>query len=299
LPSKQVRQVVSINHFLLGLTALFVVYLAGIEGCSTAQKNPDVEPTPIVSPTVIPTPTPTPTPTPPEYTKVVHPERIEITELSRVFLDAHAPKAEDFAEQCTSDFYKLSSIVGVKEEFNQAVRELVRNDPTHYHWCFYARFLNLEKRLTNDTYIDEKQKWVLNEFDFLVPISKAFMAEYHESRYFRWVVLRYQTLSELLFFRKLELTPLGTSELVNAVNPLGPVRESKDAQSILDKYHFIASTIRLEAMTAPIPEVSPTATPSPTPSFTPEPTPTPSPTPEPSPVPSPVPSATPGTIPAG
>jgi hypothetical protein len=161
----------------------------------------------------------------------------------------------------------------------------VRRDPVRYHWCFYGKLFALENELKNEAYLDERQKKVIETFGFLVPVAKAFASEYHDSRYLRWSVSRYQKFSETIFYRKLDLTPHGTLELVQPANPFGLWRNSTSKSSIIEKYHIdgssreepsiLPSTASTPAAVAPISDPSllpvelPAAeTPVPTPSAT-------------------------------
>ena len=60
------------------------------------------------------------------------------------------------------------------------------------------------------------------------------------SRYLRFAVSHYRRMSEWVFYRKLELTPQATSELVEAANPFGVYRTPAEAASILEKYNLRA-----------------------------------------------------------
>ena len=124
-------------------------------------------------------------------------------------------------------------------ELIEGARELVRRDPVKYHWCFYGKILELENSLKSESYLDEKQKSVLDVYGSLTPMGRAFMQEYHDSRYMRWGVKHYRQISEWVFYRKVELTPQATSELVEASNPFGLLRDAVGMVPVLEKYNIV------------------------------------------------------------
>jgi hypothetical protein len=140
-------------------------------------------------------------------------------------------------KDCDGDFKKLAALTPSHDEIKAGVRELVAADPVKYHWCFYSKVLELNGFLKNDTsYVDERQKRALDAYNFLVPVARGFMAEFQDSRYLRYSVTHYRRLSEWIFFRKLEMTPQATSELVDAANPFGLYRAPVETMSVLEKY---------------------------------------------------------------
>jgi len=200
---------------------LIILWVVSWSGCTTTEKTP-----------VMP-------PNPPEFTKVPFPEGADLADMSAIFTDPNAPKLPEFALKCDHDFRKLTGMTRSIPEIEQGIRELVKNDPVHYHWCFYGKLLQLENDLIKDSYIEERQKNVLNTFQFLTPIAKAFILEFHDSRYLRAAVFRYQSISEWVFYRKLELTPQGTVEMVQPKNPFGLWRKGADGFAVLEKYNIL------------------------------------------------------------
>lgn len=228
---KKVKKV-QYQHFkpwLLLVTAQALIWLLNIGGCSTSEMYP-----------------PQP-PIPPSYTKVPHPKGRDLSDLSAIFIDPTAPKDKDFSKKCDSDYIKLTERTQSKEELKTGVEELVMQDPVNYHWCFYAKLLELENFLMKDSYLDERQKKVLTTYEFLVPVARGFVSEFHDSRYLYWAMNRYKRLSEWVFFRKLDLTPEGTSELVHATDPFALWRkDSQEGVSILDKYNLAKGPPQLD-----------------------------------------------------
>lgn len=178
-------------------------------------------------------------PNPPSYMQVPHPEGMDLGDLTRVLLDEKAPKDPEFGKTCDQAFSTVKKLVKSKAELEEGVLELVIEEPVHYHWCFYSKLNWIENEMRGDKYIDEKQKLLIQGFEFLVPVAKAFQREFKDSRYLRWAVFRYKKNSELVFYRKLDLTPAGTMELVQPTNPFGLWRKDTPAEvSVLEKYHF-------------------------------------------------------------
>ena len=209
----------------------------------------------------------TPTlPTPPPYTQVPHPHGTDLADLRALFYDPTAPKMPDFALNCDQGFRKLIGVTQSIDELQQGIRELIRSNPVHFHWCFYSQLLILEEGLKKETYVDEKQKQVLDNFQFLSTIARAFSMEFHDSRYLRYAVVYYKKMSEWVFFRRLDLTPAGTAELVQTSNPFGLWRKSDGGFSILQRYNIQASDPAQpppsNSPTSLTPNNSPSATPS-------------------------------------
>jgi hypothetical protein len=178
-------------------------------------------------------------PSPPVYTQVPHPEGMDLGDLTRVLSDGKAPQDPEFSKNCDQRFLKIKKLVKSKEELDEAVLELITEDPVHYHWCFYSKLNGIENDIRSDKYLDEKQKLLIEGYEFLVPAAKAFQREFKDSRYLRWAVFRYKKNSEVVFFRKLDLTPAGTAQLVQPINPFGLWRKDTPPEvSVLEKYHI-------------------------------------------------------------
>lgn len=186
-------------------------------------------------------------PQPPAYTKVAHPNGNDLSDVTALFLDQSAPKEIEFGLGCDAEYRKLLDLTQNSGEREQGAREFVRSNPIYYHWCFYAKLLGLEAFLKKEALVSERQKQLLFVFEFLVPIAKAFNAEYRDSRYLRWTTNRYRKLSEWVFFRKLDLTPQGTMELVEPANPFGLWRKEDVGFSTLEKYHLDTAPIPMKS----------------------------------------------------
>lgn len=226
--SPRVRRFYSVMMFLknssryLGAIAFTttLAWMLQMEGCSTSEVHAP------------------PIGIPPAYTQVPHPQGNSSSDIKALFLGNQAPDADVISKDCDKDFRKLIGLTQSINERTEGIRELVKQDPVTYHWCFYGKMLTLETEVKKDTFIDEKQKIVLDGYEFLVPIAKAFSAQYHDTRYLRIALNRYKKLSEWLFYRRLDLTPEGTVELVQPENPFGVWRENEGGYAILDKYHL-------------------------------------------------------------
>jgi hypothetical protein len=160
-------------------------------------------------------------------------------EVTALFLNEKAPKDPDFAKTCDADYKKIQKATQSTDELEEGIVELVKNDPVSYHWCFYAKLLELEKFLKNNIFLDQKQKAVLDAYTLLTPAARAYLRLFHDSRYLHWASYKYKKMSEWVFFRKLEMTPAGTVELVQPINPFGLWRDTEAAYSILEKYHIL------------------------------------------------------------
>lgn len=178
-------------------------------------------------------------PTPPGYVQVPHPDGTDVGDLLAIFTDRSAPDPLSLKD-CDQDFWKLQAATRSKDELIQGAREFVRVDPVKYHWCFYGKLFELEEQMKASVYIDERQAHVLKAYQFLTPMSRAFLLEYSDSRYLRWAVNRYRRLSEYVFYRRVELSPQATSELTSSSNPFGNYRPAAEPpKGILEKYGLV------------------------------------------------------------
>jgi hypothetical protein len=204
----------------LTVARLAVMLILANAGCSTVRQEP-IGAMPEL---------------PPEYIHVPHPEGLDRADLVAIFTDLKAPSPEQLKD-CDSDWQKLKQATISPKERSQGARELIRQDPVSYHWCFYGKLVQLDEKMKNSVYIDEKQKEVLKTYSFLAPLARAFMEEYNDTRYMRWAVNRYRQLSHYVFYREVDMTPRMTEELASATNPFGAYRPSKDEpMSVLSKY---------------------------------------------------------------
>ena len=218
-----------------------------------------------------------------------------------IFVEKGAPDPATLAE-CDQPLRLLREKTSDVSEWLEAARELVRNEPVAMHWCFYGKLYGLEARLKSLSFLDERQNWIIREFQTLTPLARAFQKEYQDTRYLRWAVNRYRSLSEWVFYRKLELSVDGIAALgPQALNPWGKVRPPRERipGSILERYGILQSpgvpTSTPGAEWALLPAApagggrSPASEPSPLPEATP--VAVASPLPEPSPLPEATPAA--------
>lgn len=188
-------KVCSRNFLLISLGGLGAIALFGGGGCSA----PEVVPPPEV----------------PEYTRLPHPAGTSaLNEVRAIFREGSAPDPDDFSKDCDEEVKKVLHSNESKEQVRAGIDKLVKEDPIHYHWCFYAKILVLEQDLKKLNYIDERQKRVLDTFEFLSPVARSFSSVFHDPRYLRSAVDRYRKISEWVFFRRLELTPQGTEDML-------------------------------------------------------------------------------------
>lgn len=202
------------------LTVSFLTAL--ISGCSTTEV---VEPLPKL-------------PEVPNYAHVAHPQGYDLTDIRLMFYSKLAPKPEDM-KGCGDEMLKLRSLTTSIDEVASGARELVLKDPVKYHWCFYAKMLEVYDSLkSTETYWSEKQKKVMEVYLTLVPIARAFKVEYGDVRYLRVANRQYKQMSEWVFYRKVDLTPEGTEEMMEDVsNPFSLWKKPEMAsESVLEKY---------------------------------------------------------------
>jgi len=226
------------KHSILIYVGILTVWCLSWGGCSTTQVAPPAPPTP------------------PSFTQVPHPVTYELGDLKGVFYEQGAPDRESLKD-CDKGFHKLMAATSSVEERNAGVAELVRHDPVAMHWCFYDRVAFLEEDMKKEPYIDQRQKKVLATYDFLVPIARAYSTEFHDSRYLRAAIQRYRKLSEWVFFRRLDLSPKVTSELVEMATPFGIWRQPGGPTPVLEKYGVVQPPTAAVTGAGAAPEVVP------------------------------------------
>lgn len=198
------------------------ILTALVTGCSTTEV---VEPLPKL-------------PEVPNYAHVAHPQGYDLTDIRLMFYSKLAPKPEDM-KGCGDEMVKLRTMTTSIDEIATGARELVLKDPVKYHWCFYAKMIEVYDSLkSTDTYWSEKQKKVMEVYLTLVPIARAFKVEYGDVRYLRVANRQYKQMSEWVFYRKVDLTPEGTEELMEDVSsPFSLWKKPEIAsESVLEKY---------------------------------------------------------------
>src|SRR5688572_23958345 len=92
---------------------------------------------------------------PPVYTQVPHPMGMDVSDLAAIFIHQTAPKEDSFFKTCDENFQRLNTLTNSKEEKIRGVQELVKNDPVHYHWCFYGKLQKLDDEMKVVTYVEE------------------------------------------------------------------------------------------------------------------------------------------------
>src|SRR5690348_16586326 len=110
---------VILRHYIIYVVTVILIFQWG--GCSTSEVVPTLPPDP------------------PNYTQVPHPAGQDLGDISAIFIDEGAPKLPEFARSCDSVFKKLMGITQSNDEQRRGIRELVRSNPVHYHWCFYGK----------------------------------------------------------------------------------------------------------------------------------------------------------------
>lgn len=175
----------------------------------------------------------------PAYAYLPHPRGYTAGDIRLLLTEKSAPSPEALTK-CEDDFRALYKRVDSLDERARGVRELVNRNPAAYHWCFYSRILDLEAGLGQDDFVDEKQKRIIHTYEYLVPVARAFMQEFQDSRYIRWAIKDYRRLADLYFYRKVELSPQMSSELVDVAVPVeeksAVVFEDASKTSVIDKY---------------------------------------------------------------
>lgn len=191
-------------------------------GCSTTT----VEPQPML-------------PEGPSYLSVPHPQGFDLSEVELIFRDEQAPKADQLKD-CDKDYKEVKRVVTAPEDVERGIRELVEADPVRYHWCFYKQISEMMQRIeARESAIRDRQKAVLDTFEFLAPVAKAFRISFSDTRYQRYAVVRYRELSPWVFYRNVDMTPQATSDLLAGVaQPFGALRApaQQNGASVLERY---------------------------------------------------------------
>lgn len=163
----------------------------------------------------------------PEYIQVPHPAGFDIADVTILFSNPAAPSLENLKD-CDVEF---------RNQKEQGLN-LIRQDPVHYHWCFYQKLSELEAFLKKEPYIEERQKQVMDTYEFLVPVARHFQTQYKDSRYLRWAIRYYRQVSPVIFFEKLDQSPEMTQELVESSHPFGLWREPSAIPSAIPSSSF-------------------------------------------------------------
>ncbi len=83
------------------------------------------------------------------YFQLPHPNGKTLDDIQAIFMEKSAPLEADFSLTCDNRYRKLVSKCQSNDELEEGVKDLVRDSPDHYHWCFYSKLLGLELELKN------------------------------------------------------------------------------------------------------------------------------------------------------
>jgi hypothetical protein len=186
----------------------------------------------------------------PGWASVPHPAGFDLADIEAIFLAAPPvaqtavaarPLTRQEVANCDRPFRVLKEKTISKLEFVTGIRELVRTDPVAQHWCFYGKILEMEQKLKEpERLLKGRQQLVLETFEYLTPVARAFYDELNESRYWRWAIQRYRLASDRVFFQRVEPSAETTSILVTAVDPFAWVRPGEPpVGSVLQKYGLL------------------------------------------------------------
>jgi hypothetical protein len=179
-----------------------------------------------------------PLPEVPAYTRAEHPASLDWADIRAVMASPNAT-AKEARETCDANYKKLKDVVQGPAELETGVVELVVADPAAYHWCFYSKLIGLHESLKETNSIRDRQVRVLDAYDFLVPVARAFHYKFNDTRYVRIAIHFYKEYSERLFYRRVDLTARMSNDLMTrqVSNPFGYYRIPGDeTQSVLEKY---------------------------------------------------------------
>lgn len=196
---------------------------------------------------------PPPLPEVPKYTQLTHPPGVLVSDLRAWEATLPAGRAEELKD-CDAPFHVLSEKSGSKEEIAKGVMELLDQDATKAHQCFYLKLNEVTREIDSEKSIQERQKIVLRLYAYLSAMARGFQDRFHDTRYRRWALSSYQKHSERVFFRRLEVTPEATSDLVSDSEANGftyYMPERQPATQVLEKYGLV------EKKPAPTLELSP------------------------------------------
>jgi hypothetical protein len=200
-----------------GVMVLFI-----LNSCSTTHVNPHP---PLQVPVV--------------HVLLPHPNGSSIEDVDAIFTDKAAPPEPSFALTCDGRYKKLLSLSQTLDELQEGTKELVRENPVHFHWCFYAKLSRLEVDVKNESFFDEREKMVLEVFNFLTPVARIFASEYHDYRYIKIAIKIYHIMSQWVFMRHLEMTPQGITELDQIPQFQGVWRKAENGFPVLEKYKIL------------------------------------------------------------
>lgn len=208
----------------LGMVAACTALLV-VGGCSKAEKAD-----------------PLPLPEVPEYTRLTHPHGVLMSDLRA--WEATLPLGRfDELKDCDAPYQVLLEKSGSKEEIARGVLELLDQDATKYHQCFYLKLNEITREVdSSEKTIQERQKQVIRTYAFLSALGRGFQDRFKDTRYRRWAMSSYKKHSERVFFRRLETTPEATSEMVSDSDANGftyYLPERQPQTQVLEKYGLV------------------------------------------------------------
>ena len=214
----------------------------GLGACSTTRPAP----IPIEAPVV------------PLNLRSPQPKSLESADLRAIFKSTDAPDSEKLKD-CDADFKTLKERVEANDEFVQGVKELIASDPIKYHWCFYSKLLSLNEALQESKDIHDRQSTVIRVYLFLAPVARAFYSEFSDSRYLRRAIFKYRTLSETVFYHKVEAYSNSGVPIAGVFNRqpanTAPTNPGVTPPTVLSKYGLIAPTEPAAGDVLPLPDL--------------------------------------------
>ena len=178
------------------------------------------------------------TPTAPEsatsasmVVKLQHPDGLKVEDLHKLFANIGAPNFGSL-EKCDFDYQVERTLAHSSEELITAFRVHVQNDAEKYHWCFYAKLLELDESLKKEGFLEDKQKRILSAFSFITHLAKVFQIEREDTHYLRAAVFTYRELNRSHFFRDMKMTSGTRYDLLSPEFPEGlPQKSQKPSDS--------------------------------------------------------------------
>lgn len=159
-----------------------------------------------------------------EAVKIEHPQNFSMAALDKMFQKANVLPQSESLKTCDQDFRKALPLAKEKSKQLDLAKELIHLDPQHYHFCFYQQIKNLEESKIKN--LEERQKMVIETYEFLAPIARAFLETYGDSRYLSWAVKEYQQINPVVFYRRVneseELSASLAKKLGDEVNLRSP-----------------------------------------------------------------------------
>jgi hypothetical protein len=163
------------------------------------------------------------------YMTLPHPIDYRTPSVEALFTNVD-PKRDEAIKRCSQVVDQIQTQVVSMEEQKQTLKEWLRKDPSSCHWYFYSSFKQVEQALAQKEYIDEKQKITLEAYSRIVAIAQAFHEEYTDPRYLYFASVNYQRVSQMVFYRKLDLAPETTLQMT-AYSTDSTLKPEKDLET--------------------------------------------------------------------